>query len=147
MREAHINFYISYCSNIWNFWGLFILSKESDGVHRNHISLKSKSTRWMVGLGRISGHFQYLAGCRILKLSGYRISGWFLTPDIRLSGNFPDIERWPDIRPEQDIQHNKSAGYPVSGQKSIRPNPSEWSLLKTSSGLLSLGGVVGCNTI
>ena len=51
-------------------------------------SLEAISTR--VGpdirFGRISGHFQYPAGYRILKLSGYRISCWFLMPDIRLFG-------------------------------------------------------------
>ena len=56
-------------------------------------------------LGRISCHFQYQAWYRILKLSGYRISGWFQIPDIRLSGNLPDIERWPDIWPD--------TGYPA----------------------------------
>ena len=42
-----------------------------------------------------------------------------MTPDIRFSGrissNLSDIERLPDIRPEPDIRHWKSAGYLVSG--------------------------------
>ena len=54
----------------------------------------------MLGLGRISGHFQYTAGYRMLKLSGYRLSGWFLISDNRLpgrlSGNLSDIERLTD---------------------------------------------------
>ena len=70
-------------------------------------------SRWELGLGWISGHFQYPAKYQILKLSGYRISSWVLLTDIRLfgqiSGNLPALAR-----------------YPVSSQKSIQPNPSEY---------------------
>ena len=59
----------------------------------------------ILGLGRISD----LAGYLILKLSGFQISGWFLMPDIRLSGrisgNFPDIRPFSTYGRILDIQH------------------------------------------
>ena len=91
-------------------------------VKKNHISLAVRKILWYrqtdqrdillllfyyIGLGRLTGHFQYSTGYWILKLSRYWISGWFLMPNIwlsgRISGNVPDIERCPNIRP--DIRH------------------------------------------
>ena len=50
-------------------------------------------------LGRISDHFKYPAGYRILKLSRYRISGWFLKPDIRLifKAGYPVFSRISNV--------------------------------------------------
>ena len=66
----------------------------------------------VLGLGRISG----LAGAifNIRPDTGYSkypdtsyladfYSGYPVT--CRVSGNLPDIELWPDIRPEPDIKH------------------------------------------
>ena len=59
--------------------------------------LPSSYMNELTRVGQISGHFWYPAGYRILKLSGYRISGWFLLPDTGY-WNYSDT------------------GYPVSGQ-------------------------------
>ncbi len=75
-------------------------------------------------------------GYRILKLSGYWISSWFIMPDIIYPAGYPVICWISSIGQisgrRLDIQYEKSVGYPISGQKSIRPNPSFellWSLV------------------
>ena len=55
---------------------------------------------FLVGLGRISG----LAGYPVIF--NIRPVTWYLADFLRrISGKLPDIEHWPDIRPEPDIRH------------------------------------------
>ena len=63
-----------------------------------------------LGLGRLSGHFRYPAGYRILKLSGYRISGWFLLPDIWIFAGYRALARYP-----AGYRILKLSGYMISG--------------------------------
>ena len=75
--------------------------------------LSNKFIMYILWLGRISSQFQYPD----IKLSGYRISGLFLMPGVRLSGrisgNLPDIGHFQypaeyrifSIRKQPDIRY------------------------------------------
>ena len=86
--------------------GASIVAEDNKMWHPLHYAARNTSSVnyiFNVGLGRIPGHFQYSAGYWIP--SGFRISGWFLMPNIRKFSNCPAVYRISGIRNQPDIRY------------------------------------------
>ena len=84
-----------------SYFPLLVSDTQRTDIWNYRVALLSINPHRNLLLGQISTHFQYLAGYQILKLSGYRISGWFQMQDIQRCSNIQldtSIRNQPDIR-------------------------------------------------
>ena len=69
----------------------------------------------------IRTYFQYPAGYRISKLSGYRISGWFLMPDIRIFFWYRTLARYPTGTGYPALEISRISGIWCPAKKESNP--------------------------